>query len=55
MLLFNGTLYGLGWSMGIAGEPLAFGPAFRSIEPIAVEPTTAPALGADTELLIRAR
>ena len=41
--------------IGIAGEPLAFGPAFRSIEPIAVEPTTAPALGADTELLIRAR
>ncbi len=41
--------------IGIAGEPFAFGPAFRSIEPIAVEPTTAPALGAHTDLLIRAR
>jgi crotonobetainyl-CoA:carnitine CoA-transferase CaiB-like acyl-CoA transferase len=36
----------------VAGEPFAVGPAFRWMEPIEVEPKTAPKLGADTDLLI---
>jgi crotonobetainyl-CoA:carnitine CoA-transferase CaiB-like acyl-CoA transferase len=41
--------------IGVAGEPVAFGPAFRTVEAIPLEPATAPMLGADTDLLVPSR
>jgi hypothetical protein len=41
--------------IGVAGEPVAFGPAFRTVEAIPREPATAPMLGADNDLLVHTR
>ena len=41
--------------IGVPGEPFALGPAFRAIETPPAEPATTPALGVDSDDLLRAR